>query len=251
MAARLGLTWVGHSTVLVEAAGARVLTDPALGQRVGVLRRVAPEPSAAVTDRVDAVLISHLHSDHVDLPSLRQIGSDVAIVAPPAAAEWLRARGFTAVSDAPAGASLDVAGLPVEAVPALHDGRRWPFGPDAAAVGFLIGGERPVYFAGDTDLFPEMHALAGRVAVALLPVWGWGPALGPGHLDPERAARAAALIGPEVAIPIHWGTLAPPWGRPQADELSRPAREFAAAAARVAPAVEVRVLRPGERTWLG
>jgi len=93
-----------------------------------------------------------------------------------------------------------------------------------------------------------MADLRGSVAVALLPVWGWVRRLGPGHLDPERAGRAAALIAPAIAIPIHWGTFAPRWtvGRMPAE----PAHEFALLAARYAPSVEVRVLAPGERIEL-
>ena len=94
-----------------------------------------------------------------------------------------------------------------------------------------------------------MGALAGRVEVAALPVWGWGPRLPPGHLDPEGAARAVALIGPRVAIPIHWGTLAAVGAQRGADSLAPP-RAFASATARLAPQVEVRILVPGERSAL-
>lgn len=67
-----------------------------------------------------------------------------------------------------------------------------------------------IYFAGDTDLFPAMADWAGLFDVALLPVWGWGPTLGEGHMDPKhRAAEACRLIQPQLAIPIHWGTLYP------------------------------------------
>jgi L-ascorbate metabolism protein UlaG (beta-lactamase superfamily) len=86
----------------------------------------------------------------------------------------------------------------------------------------------------------------------LLPVWGWGPSAGQGHLDPERAARAAAMISPPVAIPIHWGTLALPWllRRRGSSDTAEPARRFAALTAESAPEVEVRLLEVGERTSL-
>jgi L-ascorbate metabolism protein UlaG (beta-lactamase superfamily) len=101
-----------------------------------------------------------------------------------------------------------------------------------------------VYFAGDTDLFDGMAELRGKVDVALLPVWGWGPSVGEGHLDPERAAAAVAMIEPRIAIPIHWGTFALPWAR--GGDRDRPAREFAELAAELAPGVEVPLLQPGE-----
>jgi L-ascorbate metabolism protein UlaG (beta-lactamase superfamily) len=133
-------------------------------------------------------------------------------------------------------------------VEAVHSGRREPFGPEGQAIGCVIEGSRTVYFAGDTDLFPGMGVLAGRLDVALLPVWGWGPSVGEGHLDPQRAAEAVALIGPKLAIPIHWGTFALPWARDGGSD--RPAREFAKLAAELAPEVEVRVLAPGESAEL-
>jgi len=111
----------------------------------------------------------------------------------------------------------------------------------------VIRGSRSVYFPGDTDLFPGMDALAGTLDLALLPVWGWGPNIGPGHMDPGRAAEAAAILRPHLAVPIHWGTFYPAGLRhvkPQ--PLAAPGRQFAEAAARLAPGVEVRILAPGE-----
>lgn len=226
----------------------RLLTDPVLGRRVGPLRRYAEPVDAAAVSGVDAVLLSHFHADHADLPSLRRVGRDTRVIAPAAVARWLRRHGFAHATAVGAGDRAHVGGVVVEAVRAEHDGRRHPGGRRGEALGFLAGG---VYFAGDTDLFGGMAALAGRATAALLPVWGWGPRLPPGHLDPERAARAAALVAPRVAIPIHWGTLAPRWARPPDPAAAAgPPRAFAEACARLAPEVEVRVLRPGER-WCG
>jgi L-ascorbate metabolism protein UlaG (beta-lactamase superfamily) len=101
-----------------------------------------------------------------------------------------------------------------------------------------------VYFAGDTDIFEGMQNLTEDLDLALLPVSGWGRWLPPGHLDPERAARAAALLAPRFAVPIHWGTLTAPGAR--RGDPEGPAREFARLAASYAPGVEVRILRPGE-----
>jgi len=133
----------------------------------------------------------------------------------------------------------------------VHGGRRTPFGPRAETVGFEVAGGHRLYFAGDTDLFDGMEELAGELDLALLPVWGWGPSLGAGHLDPERGARAAALLAPRIAIPIHWGTFFPlGLARLRPGHLRAPPREFACQAAELAPQVEVRVLSPGESTSL-
>ena len=110
------------------------------------------------------------------------------------------------------GDRLSIDRVHFEVVHALHSGKREPIGPEGPAIGCVIEGSRTVYFAGDTDLFPEMDALADRLDVALLPVWGWGATIGPGHMDPQRAAEAVARLRPRLAIPIHWGTLLP--GRP-------------------------------------
>jgi len=101
-----------------------------------------------------------------------------------------------------------------------------------------------VYFAGDTDLFEGMRAIGDLgLDVALLPVAGWGPTLGPGHMDARAAAEAAARLRPRIAIPIHWGTISPVG---MADPGDRPAREFAVHAAELAPEVRVVQLAPGE-----
>jgi L-ascorbate metabolism protein UlaG (beta-lactamase superfamily) len=115
------------------------------------------------------------------------------------------------------------------------------------ALGFLVTGSERVYFAGDTDLFPELAELASeRLDVALVPIGGWGPRLGAGHLDPRRAAQAIRLIKPRVAVPIHWGFLRPlGLGRFSPRYLTEPGAVFARICAEVAPRVEVRLLEPG------
>lgn len=247
---QLAITWLGHATVLVEMDGLRVLTDPVLRNRIGPLVRIAPPVCPDAVGRVDCVLLSHLHADHTDLPTLRAIARFDPVLAPHPAAEWLRAKGLRDVRDLRVGGQMRVGGLRVVATTATHDGRRRPFGPEAEPIGFVIRGSSSVYFAGDTEAVPPTSELRGALDVALLPVWGWGPALGPGHLDPERAAASLVLISPRVVIPIHWGTFALRWpARPPADP-QRPAREFAERAKHTAPAVEVRVLTPGERTVL-
>lgn len=243
------LRFLGHSTVLVELDGVRILTDPLLADRLGPLHRHAGNPRDKLDDlSVDMVLVSHAHHDHLHLPSLRRLPGRPRIVVPAGLGRMVTKRGHDVVEIA-VGEEIRVGPLVIEAVRAVHHGGRRPLGPDATAIGFRLRGSSCVYFAGDTDLFPEMADLAGGVDVALLPVWGWGPRLGPGHLDPRRAAEAVVRIRPRVAIPIHWGTfypfaLARFWPRPLGD----PPRHFAEEVARVAPDTEVRVLQPGDTT---
>ena len=252
------LHYLGHSTVRIELAGSTVLTDPVLTRAVGPLRRVAPDPPAAAWAGVDLVLVSHLHADHLHLPSLRMLGEDVRVVVPRGAGAWLRARGLRWVDELAPGESLAHGGLRVTAVPALHSGHRWgprlTHGPETAAVGHLVEGDgSTVHALGDTDLFDTMARIGERgVDVALVPVWGWGPTLGPGHLDPQRAAEAVARIRPRVAVPVHWGTLAVPGGtalpglaRRYRRLLTEPPREFAAAVAARGLGTTVVVTEPG------
>jgi L-ascorbate metabolism protein UlaG (beta-lactamase superfamily) len=228
--------------VLIELGGVRLLTDPVLRSRVVHLRRHGPTPKTPAA--IDAVLLSHLHYDHLDLPSLRRIEPRPRLLCPRGAGPFLADAGFPDVGELSPGDSTEVGSLRVAATRAVHDGTRRPGGPEAVPIGFLAHGERTVYFAGDTDLFPQMAELE-PVDLALLPVAGWGPKLGPGHLDAERAAVAAAVVRPTAAVPIHWGTLHPRTTR-RGSWFRDPPHEFAARVAERAPEVAVRVLAPGE-----
>jgi len=250
---RASVCYVGHATVLVDLGGVKLLTDPLLRNRVTHLRRTA-EVDQAVLAGVDAVLISHLHYDHLDLLSLRSLGREMRVVAPRGAADLIRRKAAVRnVVELREGERVEIGSVTVRATHAAHHWGRRPFGVKAEPLGFLIEGDgRSVYFAGDTDLFDRMVDL-GPVDVALLPIWGWGPTMGPGHLDPVRAARAAALLRARLAIPIHWGTYYPFHlglrGPPAF--LGTPPASFALALQEYAPATELRVLRPGESTTIG
>jgi len=243
------ITYVGHGTVLVEVEGTRLLTDPALRGRLGPLVRHGRAPGPGIVADLDAVLISHLHRDHADLGSLRLLDPETPLLVPPGSREFFDRHGFASVRELAPGQSARVGALTVGAVEAHHDGGRRRFAKEAEAIGFLVQGRRRVYFAGDTDLFPGMESLGPQLDLALLPVWGWGPTLGKGHLDPTGAARAAAAISPRLAVPIHWGTFYPlGLGRLRPGPLRKPGPEFAARVRELAPQVSTRVLTPGEST---
>ena len=241
-------TWLGHATTRLRLDGTTILTDPALRPRMAGLVRHAAQPQPSVWQGVDAVLISHAHHDHLDLPSLRLLGHDVQVVVPHGLAAFVRRTGHPHVSELAVGDRLALGSVTVEAVPASHTGRRMPRGPTVPAIGYLIEGSSRAYFAGDTALFDGMEEIGRRgLDLALLPVGGWGPRLRGGHLDPAAAAQALTLLRPANAIPIHWGTFWPTgmrWiGRAR---FEQPGRQFAQHAAEAAPDVRIIVLAPGE-----
>ncbi|MEU7635978.1 MBL fold metallo-hydrolase [Streptomyces sp. NPDC039016] len=279
------VTWWGHATATVEDSGVRVLTDPLFVARLAHLRRrrgALPPPEAA---RADAVLISHLHADHLHPASLARLAPGTRLIVPcgaPAVVPGLRrvaaARGLPVIELRPgeecavgptpkspaAGPTTGVASpsttatgpegttapraLTIRAVRAEHDGRRLPYGPHRVpALGYVIHGTARTYFAGDTGLFPELPDEVGPCEVALLPVGGWGPFLGHGHLDARRAAVAAARLAPCSAVPVHYGTYWPiglDAVRPH--EFHAPGQEFERQAGLVAPEVTVHRLGHGE-----
>lgn len=237
------ITWIGHATVVIDTPDGRLVTDPVLRGRVAHLRRHAA--AVAAPGPVDAVLLSHLHYDHLDLPSVRTLGAPVA--GPPGTRRALR-RVPLSVTELKTGENVTLAGAQVTAVRAVHDGRRSPLAArsEEDAVGYLVAADgQRLYFAGDTELFDGMRAL-GPLDVALVPIWGWGTKLGPGHMNPSQAAAALALLQPALAVPIHWGTFLPIGShRRHSELLSTPVEEFRARAAELAPGVAIEVLEPG------
>jgi L-ascorbate metabolism protein UlaG (beta-lactamase superfamily) len=253
------IRFLGHATVQVRMAGVDVLTDPLLRRGVTFLRRQVPAPPPGSLRVPDVVVVSHLHHDHCDLPTLRLLARHASILAPAGSAAWLQGRGVAGVVELATGEVWRRDGLVIQAVHAEHSGRREPLGPTAAAVGYVLHDHdgRRVWFAGDTALFDGMTALLDDMAgpagvdVALVPVWGWGPNLGPGHLDPVEAAEAVARVRATVAVPIHWGAYLPMgtrrWLRPLLDE---PPRRFVDEVRRRVPGCHPVLLRPGERLTL-
>jgi L-ascorbate metabolism protein UlaG (beta-lactamase superfamily) len=248
------VTWLGHATVLIELAGVRVLTDPVLTDRVAHLRRRRPlAAELAAPGPLDAVVVSHAHMDHLHPRSLRSVASGAIGVAPVGLGRMLSRAGFDDVREVAVGDEVDLGDVVVRAVPAMHKRGRGPHRRiDADPIGYVVSdGARRVYFAGDTDLFPDMAELRG-VTVALLPIWGWGPTIGPGHLDPARAVEATLLLDPDVVVPIHWGTLSPEDARRRPPPwLDAAVVEFRTQLAATRCADRLRLLLPGGRLELG
>ncbi|MET9254698.1 MBL fold metallo-hydrolase [Streptomyces sp. NPDC048182] len=246
------VTWWGHATCTVEDSDIRVLTDPLFTRRLAHLRRRRGAPPPPEAWRADIALVSHLHADHLHVPSLARLAPGTRLLVPRGAPRQvpglLRRLRHLRVSEVAPGDETSVGDLRIRAVPARHDGRRLPFGPHRSpALGYVVEGESRTYFAGDTGLFDGMEKETGPLDTALLPVGGWGPGLGPEHLDAERAAEALARLAPRAAVPVHYGTYWPigmDGVRPH--EFHTPGEEFVRLSALRAPGVAVHLLGHGE-----
>ena len=243
--AEIEVTWLGHATADVSLGGVRVLTDPVLRDRVAHLRRHS-DAAVLAPGSIDAVVRSHLHHDHLDIPSLRRLPAGTPLIVPKGSAKLVARAAPGDVVEMVPGDEIDVNGMRITAVSADHRPNRTLRRVSGQPIGFVLekdGGV--VYFPGDTDLH-EMMADLPAPDVALLPIWGWGRTLGPGHLDPQRAAQAAALLRAGMVLPIHWGTFAPVALRSAAPEwLSKPADEFRTAMDRHSPDTVVSLVLPG------
>ncbi|MFG2574969.1 MBL fold metallo-hydrolase [Streptomyces sp. NPDC048481] len=249
------ITWWGHATCTVEDSNVRVLTDPLFARRLAHLRRrrgALPPPEAW---QADVALVSHLHADHLHPPSLARLAPGTRLLVPrgaPRAVPALRRLRHLRLSEVAPGDETTVGDLRVRVVSARHDGRRLPVGRHRSpALGYVIEGRARTYFAGDTGLFEEMAEEVGPVDAALLPVGGWGPYLGEGHLDAGRAAEAVRRLAPHSAVPVHYGTYWPiGMDAVRPHEFHAPGEEFVRLAAERAPGVAVHRLGHGESVRL-
>lgn len=242
------ISFAGHSTILLELDGVTVLTDPLFRSALLHLQRQAPLVDLDRFGSPDVLLISHGHLDHLDKRSLKLVDKSTQAIVPSDCVKIMRALGFRNVFGVSDGDEVVAGGLSIEAVHADHGGKRMPWNDHAETIGFIARGTQSAYYAGDTDLFDGMAEL-GHVDVALLPVWGWGPKLGEGHLNPERAAMAVELIRPRVAVPVHWGGYLPAgMAKRRPDLLVDPPRKFREFVERSsASATKVELIEPGEQ----
>jgi L-ascorbate metabolism protein UlaG (beta-lactamase superfamily) len=259
-AGRTRVTFVGQSTVLVEMDGVRILTDPVLKRWVGPLRRYGELPETSIRRHIDVVLISHLHLDHLDTPSLKLLPKSAILIGPPHVSRTVNRVGFKTIVETRRDTALHFGDVEVQAVHAKHTRRRWVVSPPTEPLGFIVHGSSTIYFAGDTGLFDGMEDFEERIDLALLPIETWGVRPPEGrHLSPRSAAHALSLLKPRIAVPIHWGTLYVPGSAYAGKQATyawfqrtrkRP-EEFVQLAAAAAPDVDVRLLEPGESLELG
>jgi L-ascorbate metabolism protein UlaG (beta-lactamase superfamily) len=244
------ITFVGHATVLIEINGQRVLTDPNLSEQVWGLRRKArPGVDIPALPELAAILISHAHYDHFDLPTLRRLDPAVPLILP------RRTRGVAGrlpgrrLVELRHGEVWEQGTLRVTAVPARHFGGRWLVdSPLRPANGYVIEGPAgTAYFAGDTAS-PNPFAEIGRrfrLDAALLPIGAYRPAwvMRWSHLSPSQALEAFQTLNARVMIPIHWGSF-----RLSLEPMDEPVRRLRKLAEQAGLLDRIVVLNPGQ-SW--
>jgi L-ascorbate metabolism protein UlaG (beta-lactamase superfamily) len=217
---QIRITLVNHSSVLLQGSGLNLLTDPIWSERTSPLSWIGPrrqrKPGVRIEDlpHLDAVLISHNHFDHLDLPTLRQLadrGTSTFVVAT-GDARLLRAQRIESV-ELDWGESLAISGITIHCVPALHFSARGIFDRNRTLwCGYVVEyPERLVYFAGDTAFgshFAQIREKFGSPQLALLPIGAYEPRwfMSPVHMAPEEAVRAHEILGAKTSIAIHHGT---------------------------------------------
>jgi len=186
-----------------------ILTDPVFSDRVLHLKRRNFSGRGWIDNqpRPDIILLSHLHLDHLHIPSLKRLPPDVPLIVPRGSGRWLRHVLHRPLIELSPGDEHVIGDVTIHVTFAEHGGNLPVVG---LAQGYMLKGEKTIYFPGDTDVFPQMRELGDEsIDLALIPIWGWGPTLGAGHLNPKSAAEAVALLRPKHVVPIHWASFRP------------------------------------------
>ncbi|MFD9462680.1 MBL fold metallo-hydrolase [Streptomyces sp. NPDC060027] len=212
----VAVSWAGHASWVIGIGGLTVLTDPVWSRRIiGTPARITPVGVAWSTlPRVDAVVISHNHYDHLDAPTLRRLPRDTPVFVPAGLGRWFRRRRFTRVTELDWWEAAELDGVRFDFVPAHHWSKRSLTDTCRTLWGGWVltapEGQR-VYFAGDTGYGHWFSRIGQRhpgIDLALLPIGAYDPRwwLSDVHCDPEEAVRATVDLNARRMAPMHWGT---------------------------------------------
>lgn len=212
--------WIGHSTVLMNIYGYRIMTDPILGEKIGVAfgnyfqigmkRYIAPAVNLDELGYVDLILLSHAHFDHFDLPSLRKLTSErTRVITAKNTAHLLKGLPFSQVDEMAGEEQIMIDDLKITAVPVVHWGNRFYWNYTYGVTGYLI--ERKgikIFFPGDTA-YTAMKRLTkwGKIDIVCMPIGAYSPTVYQKfHCTPEQAWKMFIHTGAKWMVPIHWNT---------------------------------------------
>jgi N-acyl-phosphatidylethanolamine-hydrolysing phospholipase D len=217
--ARIQVTWIGHSTFLVQMAGLNLLTDPVWSERASPVTFAGPKRYAPPglnwqnLPSIDAVVISHNHYDHLDLATVKRLGHRTVFFFPLGLSRWFRRAGLSQVVELDWGESAGLGPIKFHSVPAQHFSSRGLFDRDVSlwASWVLEGPAGRLFFSSDTGYSPdfkEIGARFGPVRLSLLPIGGYRPRwfMQPMHVDPPEAVKIHQDLGSQQSIGMHWGT---------------------------------------------
>lgn len=208
------LTWIGHASFLLQLAERGVLIDPVMSRRLGVYPRYTPPGlNPEQLPRIDALLITHNHYDHLDVPTLRRLPKDLWVGVPLGLGDMLRDLGFRDVHELDWWQSLRTDRLRISLVPARHWSRRGLFDINRSLWGGWVieGAGHTVYDAGDSAYYDVFHEIGRRfpdIGISIMPVGAYDPGwfMEHHHMTPEQAGQAFLDVGAEYFVPMHWGT---------------------------------------------
>ena len=217
---QIQVTWVGHSTFLIQVAGINILTDPIWSTRATPIKGLGPKRQArpgltfSNLPKIDIVLISHTHYDHLDRPTVKNLGSSPHYVLPPNLKDWFTKLGMHEVTELPWWSSAQIEGIKITAVPANHWSRRNLWGKSSVGWGGYVieSSSGVIYFVGDTgyndQYFKEIGKRFPSIDLALIPIGAYYPQeiFGRYHVDPREAVIVHREVEAKKSIGMHWGT---------------------------------------------
>jgi L-ascorbate metabolism protein UlaG (beta-lactamase superfamily) len=254
----LGVTFIGHSSFLLQVDGRKVLVDPVFSKRLIVLRRQR-EPGLLVEELppIDLILLTHAHMDHLDMASLRRViratrkltGATPEVVVPKGVEDLVHRLGFSRIHGLEWWDTTEVAGLKVTMTPCKHWGARLFRDVHRGYGGYVVeGGDQRVYHSGDTAYFDGFSEIGARLKpeVALLPIGAYFPdSYRSVHTSPEEAVRGFVELGAKRMVPMHYGTF-----RLGREPMHEPLERLEAEAVRLGIKGRVKVLEEGETMHL-
>jgi L-ascorbate metabolism protein UlaG (beta-lactamase superfamily) len=235
--------WVGHATVLLRLGGKTILTDPVFSHRIGLAaglftlgpaRKIAPALPIARLPKIDLILISHAHFDHLDRPSLASLDRRIPIIAAPNTSDLIGDLGFKNLKELSWEQSTDLGSLHIRAVKVNHWGARTFLDRHRGFNGYLLESDgRRIFYAGDTAYYEGFESLA-QLDLMIVGIGAYDPYIA-AHANPEQAWTMTRHAGAHHVLPIHHGTF-----RLSHEPMHEPIERFVAAAGDEAGRIVIR-----------